>query len=276
MMDPNNTMAVDANGRVLNPNLFFFSWASLVATITLLVGFVQQVDGPIMALIPNCGYWIGVGLSSLVVMASSVQIFVNGVTLNGQEFDCQDGDLDIGSGFCKRLKFSIALSVISLCVSGACCLLSFKISPTINVPASLSMLFAWTLGVALVTFGDNSPGNDVCNLYFGCWAAFVLCLFMVSTNIKNVLSAREEVTPTQENNDDKEVTPNDSSSATEKAEEPLNKPAAEAEVAKRNSNAMTPPKSISIVKDSHEVPDDEVEDAVDATKVDVEEPASAV
>lgn len=276
MMDTKNVLAVDENGRILNPNLYFFSWASLIATVTLFVGYGQQVNAPIMAsgTILNAGYWAGVCVASLVALVSSVHVFVNRNTLQGEEFVCQNQDADSESGFCERLKFSIALGATSLCVTGACYILSSKVSTVANASASFVILFAWTFGVAFVTFGDNSPGNDVGNLYFSCWAAFVLSLFMVSTNMKNFLAERE-ASSLMEEREKKAVILSDPSSDTEKAEKPQCKADDEVETTSP-SEGPTTPTSIAIVKDDQsglDTPSDEVADpSAPISNVDIQTP----
>ena len=94
MMDTSLWLAVDDNGGILEPNLFFFSWASFAMTLILFVSYVKQAELPTMALIPNIEYWIGIAVSSLVAMLSSLQIFVGGVTIEEHQFRCQAAESD--------------------------------------------------------------------------------------------------------------------------------------------------------------------------------------
>jgi len=195
MMDTDNSLAVDADGNIVNANLYFFSWLSLITTVWLLVRYGEQVNDSVMATSGNiacAGYWAGICVASLVAMASSIEMYAKGVTLgDGRQYDCP-AEQDFGSGYCERLKFAVALGVIATVSAGICSLLSFKMTSAVHASASFLMLFAWALGVAFVTFGDKSPGNSVGNLYFSSWFAFILSLFMVSTSIKNYLAEREE------------------------------------------------------------------------------------
>jgi hypothetical protein len=132
---------------------------------------------------------------------------------------------------------------------------------TVNASASFVMFFAWSLGVALLTFGDKSPGNEVGNLYFGCWVAFVLCLFMVSSNIKDALAARGMAGATDDEDEDNVVVPSSSSLDTEKPDEPLNKQKTEgAEQAKDSQMIPKTPTTISFVKEDLEGPSDATTD----------------
>lgn len=232
MMDTENTLAVDANGGIVNANLYFFSWASLVTTISLLVGYGREANLAIMnsSNIASSGYWAGICVASLVVLVSSIQLYFNGVVIQGEQYVCKDNEEgseqgDHGSGYCERLEFSIALGAIGTFVAGICSVFSFKVSKVVNASVSFVMLFLWALGVAFVTFGDKSPGNGVGNLYFSSWAAFVMSLFMVSTTIKDFLAARDgRVLGSGEEEKEKDIPSNPSSDTETKAEERSNKP----------------------------------------------------
>jgi hypothetical protein len=193
MMDTENMLALDKAGRILRTNLFFSGWASLITSVALLVGYGHEVNAATMESTnaSHAGYWVGICMASVVACASSIQMLFNGVSLQGEYFDCRLAG-ERPDAFCKRLKFSISLGAISTCVAGVCSLFSFKMSIAVNASASFVMLFAWAWGVAFVTFGDMSPGNEVGNLYFSCWASFVFSLFMVSTSIKDFLIHRDE------------------------------------------------------------------------------------
>jgi hypothetical protein len=186
-------MAVNSRGGILNANLFFFSWASFITTIAIFIGYGQETSKVdlIANASPKAAYWAGICVSSLIVLASSTQTFVKGVTILGQIFDCQDGT-DHSTLYCERLKFSMSLGVISAALSGFCCILSSKISASAHASGSIFSLFAWVFGVGFTTFGDKSPGNGVGNLFFGCWSSFILSLFMVSSSIKDCIVEVEE------------------------------------------------------------------------------------
>jgi len=192
MMDTNNSLAVNASGDILNPNLYFFSWLSLSLVVALLVGYGHEVNAATMVFENGAGYWAGISVASVVALASSLQTFFKGSDLEGVDYDCQNDPDDQESGYCKRLKFSISLGAISAVVTGTCCLLSFKMTNLIHGAVSGVVFLAWTIGVAFVTFGDVSPGDGVGNLYFGVWAAFIMSLFMVSTSVKKYLASRNE------------------------------------------------------------------------------------
>lgn len=194
MMDTENMLAVDAAGGILNANLYFFGWASLISTVSLLVAYGFQVNDSTMlsSNAQSAGYWAGICVASLVAFMSAIQTFVKGETMDSLEYDCLGDSDDYGTGYCERLKFSISLGAIGTVVAGTCSLLTFKMSNELNGFVSFIVLFAWSLGVAFATFGNKSPANRVGNLYFSSWAAFVMSLFMVSTSVKNYLATKDQ------------------------------------------------------------------------------------
>lgn len=273
MMDTNLLMALDENGGILNANLYFFSWASLATTVALLVDYHLQQNLPSTASsdhIPNEGYWAGIAVASLVAMISSLQVFVNDITVQEESFQCQGDDAE--SGFCQRLKFSIALGAVSCFFSAACGLLCSKMSCLVSAITSFMALFAWVLGVAFVTFGDESPGTNVGNLYFSCWASFVLSLCMVSSCIKFFMALREEAKKADYLLDSN-VEASDAIPEADMAQELQCKPDDEEAETTTFSEEPITPNSISAVKNgqpSHQVPseaDDETDPAAPLSTV---------
>ncbi|CAB9509469.1 expressed unknown protein [Seminavis robusta] len=189
MMDTQNMLALDGAGRIVNANLYFFGWANLTGTVALLVGYANHSDLTATNPTNGVGYWAGLCIASLVAMSSSIQTLVNGVTLDGEDFDC-----DRGPSYCNRLKFSITLGAVSTLAGGLGCLISFQfnLSAAAKASASLAMFLAWAVGVSLTTFGEQSPGNRVGNLYFSCWGAFVFSVFMLSSSIKECCMAAKQ------------------------------------------------------------------------------------
>lgn len=194
MMDTDNLLAVDTAGNILNANLYFFGWASLITTVALFVAYGFQVNDETMTSgnTQSAGYWAGICVASLVASISALQTLAKSEAIDGLEYDCHGDSVDHSTGYCERLKFSVSLGTMSTLVAGVCSFLAFKMSNELNGFVSFIMLFAWTLGVAFATFGEKSPANRVGNLYFSSWAAFVMSLFMVSTSVKNYLATKHE------------------------------------------------------------------------------------
>ena len=111
--DASNNLAVrhstngECNNTVLNGNLYYFSWAAFVTSISLLVSYLRSafgVDlvGEVKTRSQRLELWSGMLACSLVVMGASANIFT---------IDCnpvQDG-LDV---YCTRCKFGISIGVI--------------------------------------------------------------------------------------------------------------------------------------------------------------------
>ena len=235
MMDTENLLAVDAAGDILNANLYFFSWASLISTVSLLVAYGFQVNDATMlsSNAQSAGYWAGICVASLVAFMSAIQTFAKGETMDGLEYDCAGDSNDRGTGYCERLKFSISLGAIGTVVAGICSLLTFKMSNELNGLVSFVMLFGWSLGVAFATFGEKSPAIRAGNLYFSSWAAFVMSLFMVSTSVKNYLATNDKRSPETKN--EKLV-----SIEMDRPEEAPGQPEKEAEVSSQSEGILFP------------------------------------
>jgi len=112
--DANNNLAVrhstngECNNTVLNGNLYYFSWASFVTSISLLVSYLRSVFGvdlvgSVKQRSARLELWSGMLACAFVVMGSSANIF---------QIDCKpeaDSGLD---AYCTRCKFGISVGTI--------------------------------------------------------------------------------------------------------------------------------------------------------------------
>ena len=111
--DASNNLAVrhslngECNNTVLNGNLYYFSWASFVTSICLLVSNLRSVFGvDLVGEVKNRSQrlelWSGMLACSLVVMGASSNIF---------QIDCKpvQTGLDV---YCTRCKYGISIGVI--------------------------------------------------------------------------------------------------------------------------------------------------------------------
>jgi hypothetical protein len=112
--DAENNLAVrssnnnECNNTVLNGNLYYFSWASFVTSISLLVSYLRSVFGvDLLSAASNRGrrldLWGGMLACSLVVMGSSANIF---------QIDCKPVIVQELEVYCTRCKFGISVGTI--------------------------------------------------------------------------------------------------------------------------------------------------------------------
>jgi hypothetical protein len=178
IMDPDNFQAVDERGEIFNANLYFFSWASLVAVIwifcndTTISKYLKRGDDS--GTPPNMTKWYMFVAASVVVMTSSIRLY------KADNNQCNDGD---SSSFCQRVKYALSLGAIGVVFGIVEILLSNMGMLSTYPEAGLTfVLFAlFVVGIAVITFGgQKGPATNIGNLYFSTWIGFVLAMFLVS------------------------------------------------------------------------------------------------
>jgi hypothetical protein len=189
IMDPGNEIATTgSDGDIKNPNLYFFSWGSLLTSLFVLASFMREkfandkVKG-----FHQLSNWTILTVTSLVVMVAGARIF--------QETNCDDSGVDgmKGTIICDRIKFSIGLGA----ASGFFCMLWMATGAFVSIPAMVDatmsslMLIAWTFGIAVITFGGESKAAApyMGNLYFFTWGSFGLASRLVAADAFDVISS---------------------------------------------------------------------------------------
>eukprot|EP00978_Attheya_sp_CCMP212_P035299 scaffold152722_cov36-Attheya_sp.AAC.1 len=182
-MDPENGIAViryPIIGEVIeNPNLYFSSWASLIASLLILGNFMQQSSIAGMSKVPaKFNKWIHLMAASIAVLASSVDIY-------------QDAcDNDKSTTTCKRTVFAGSLGTAGMVCSFFMLTTYefFRPRLPIVVEAFLTVvLFAlYCVGVAYTTSSDG-PGDRVGTLYFAMWYGLFAAYFLFySAGVKDM------------------------------------------------------------------------------------------
>mmetsp|Transcript_49209 Transcript_49209/g.73174 ORF Transcript_49209/g.73174 Transcript_49209/m.73174 type:complete len:320 (+) Transcript_49209:75-1034(+) len=184
--DSKNGLAVNEEGAVFNGNLYYFSWAGFVCSITLIVSYLRQayaidVAGEIRSRSARLRLWAALMAACLVVMGSSANIFDN---------DCDATYVD--ATFCSRTKFAIALGLIGTIISLA--VVGMKIATTMapflfEAGSALSLFICYIFGVAYIT-SENGPGAPLGNLYYSTWAAFVTTFMIGSSCFEDYQAAK--------------------------------------------------------------------------------------
>jgi uncharacterized membrane protein (UPF0136 family) len=193
IMNPNNTIAVDALGFVENANLYFFAWMSLAAIVFIFGSLAQEYSGvSVRDVAPNSknGLWYGLCASSIVVMATSVRLFTSR--------HCSDS-LEGSTRYCKRTKFSISVGAVSFVASAVVAyLLSMGLSGFIEFIACCVLLFLWCFGVGFTTFG-SAPGATIGNLYFASWVSFIIIVILFGQAFRSFMSPTPEPSDSNQN-----------------------------------------------------------------------------
>jgi len=174
--DSRRGLAVDEFGAVANGNLYYFSWAGFLCSITLLVNYLRHVfhvdvAGELRSRSARLTTWSGLLATSLVVMGSSANFY-----------DAMCGG-DDDTGKCSRAVFGIVLGAMA--TLAALAIVGMKIA-TANAPFLVEAGMAFMLvtlfgfGVAFIT-SEKGPGAPLGNLYYFTWGSFFLS-FMILTS----------------------------------------------------------------------------------------------
>lgn len=168
---------------VKNANLYFFSWGSVALVVCLVTSLIQETHGfnvrDHLNVRSKKQQYLGLFASSLVVLFASSR--------QHMDWDCFNGP-----SFCRSIKLGITVSVFS--AVGAAVLYYrdhySSMSANSGLIGASAMFMLWCFGVLFVTFGDN-PGSKIGNLYFSCWASFLLSLYVFATSFSDYLSNRQ-------------------------------------------------------------------------------------
>lgn len=150
--DSRHGIAVDEYGAVENGNLYYFSWAGFVTSVTLLVSYLQHVfgvdvAGEIRTRSVRLTTWSAVLATSLVVMGSSANFY--DTSCGGD--DGGDGALE---GKCKRAVFGITLGALTTLASVGVVGLKIatsKVSFLVEAAGSFLMVVLYGFGVTILT-----------------------------------------------------------------------------------------------------------------------------
>lgn len=185
--DSRNGLAVDDQGTVENANLYYFSWAGFVCSVTLSVSFLKAVfeidiPGEIRTRSARLNLWSGLLATSIVVSGSSGNIFSS---------FCR-GDQAESAAYCHRTSFGIALGIITAVM--ALYVVGVKIMTTrapfmVEAVFSLLSFLLYIFGVAFIT-SSFGPGSPLGNLYYFTWLSFFLSFGLVASCYEDYQNAK--------------------------------------------------------------------------------------
>lgn len=174
--DSRNGLAVDHEGAVSNANLYYFSWAGFICSITLLVSYLRAIfnvdlPGEIRTRSARLNLWSGMLATSIVVVGSSSTVFdaICGMKTSGT--------------FCGRTVFGIVLGAISTLMS--LYVVGMKIATSkapfwVEAVLSTILFILYIFGVAFLT-SSYGPGAPLGNLYYFTWLSFFLSFMLVAS-----------------------------------------------------------------------------------------------
>lgn len=197
IQNPSNSLALNSFEslkvtRIVNPNLYFFSWASFFSSTYVLFTIAQEHDVVNVQSIPSklmkwnllfitCLVLLSVGSTHKELACSSLCPFE--LTLS-----CPNDEL------CRKTNYTVALGV----VAGVMSLIPIAMThfdfmiPMVESVVALVILVLYSVAVAVVTNNMSGPAGEIGNLYFACWFGFALSLFLTFTCLKGLLCPEEE------------------------------------------------------------------------------------
>jgi len=195
--DSRNGLAVDQEGTVSNANLYYFSWAGFICSITLLVSYLRSafnvdLPGEIRTRSARLNLWSGILATSIIVVGSSATIF-----------DSVCG-LRTGDSYCNITLFGVVLGATSTFMS--LYIVGMKIATArapflVEAIFSVVLFFLYIVGVALLTSAVG-PGAPLGNLYYFTWISFFLSFMLLASchedyQAAKTISAQRDMTPDQ-------------------------------------------------------------------------------
>lgn len=193
--DTRHGLATDATGAVSNGNLYYFSWAGFASGFALGASYLRtyfgvDLAGEVRTRSARLSYWAALAATGLVEMGSAARIYDNHCTYAA----VYGGDVVESVTFCRRTRLGIALGCISavaaVAIAGAK-VASSRFPFAVEGVASVLLVLAHAFGVSFVT-SKEGPGAPLNNLYYSSWGAFVACLFLVVSCVRDFTEARRE------------------------------------------------------------------------------------
>lgn len=187
MSDSNNDLAVNEEGRVQNGNLYYFSWAAFIWSVTLCANYLRSVYSIDLVReaqnrAKRLTMWSSMLVISIIIMSNCAQIFHS---------SCSGADAvhDGGSFFCATTMMGTSFGTLCTVLSLQICLV--KIHDQSHVPAVSEALMVgitltlYTISVTLLT-SNKGPAAPLGNLYYASWAAFLISLMLAKSCFEDV------------------------------------------------------------------------------------------
>jgi len=191
-------IAMTSTGAVGNGNIYYFSWAGFVCSVTLLTSYLNgafgvDVAGEIKSRSARLTTWSAHLAVAMVVMGSAASIY---------DRKCASGGVALSGAYCNRDLYALILGCLS--AFSSLLIIGLKIATTaapfmLEAGLAFTFLVCYGVEVALVT-SPQGPGAPLGNLYYFSWGAFLSSFFLVTSIVEDFNSAN--ASPSSEVNDE--------------------------------------------------------------------------
>jgi len=186
---PMGGLAIDNDGAVYAGNLYYFTWAGFFISIYIFASVIEEVYAIDIAHEMNSRstsfmYWVGLLVTSLVVMAVCADIF-------NRLCDFDDNDI----AFCNRCALGIAAGTIGTILSLVIVALKLAIGVApflLETGFCVVLVLLFIFEVGYIT-DDEAPGAPLGNLYYFSWASFAMSLMVGKACYDDFLTAQNEI-----------------------------------------------------------------------------------
>jgi len=173
LMNPDNDLATSGPlASISNANLYFFSWGSFMASLTVFLKYLSDAHQVGRGSFDFTG-WGSFAATSFIVMAVAVRIW--------KELNCKDLD----NKLCNRTEFAFVLGAISGLFAAIWTFIGSRLPKLVNGILALCFLAAWVCGIVFLTFGGvgKAPAHELGNLYFFTWGSFIVSCFLTADGL---------------------------------------------------------------------------------------------
>lgn len=181
IMNPTRLLAMAGTG-IINSNLYFFSWVSLICILFIFGDYMQETTKREFGkgVSPKNAKWAGLLAASVVVLASGSQTFSDAQCVN------------LSSSACRRTAYAVCIGVLGMIFPVLALVLTHigKLILIVETSISLFLFILYIFGVGFITFGTG-PATAVGNLYFSLWIGFSVSFFTVSDCFHEYLNSSE-------------------------------------------------------------------------------------
>ena len=171
-MHSEDSWAVNSIGEMKLANLYYFSWAAILAAALQMISYIKPLFGEkskdAMFLV-----WAGIVKVCMVILGASSHVWYN------ISDTCKDNEMEGGEQtFCSRTRFAQVVAVIGVLsgwsVMGSRilgCSISSKTRSRVEAALSILLVLLFGVAVALIT-SIGGPGQSVGDLYYSTWLSF--------------------------------------------------------------------------------------------------------
>jgi len=171
---PYRGLAVDNDGAVFIGNMYYFAWAGFINSILILSSFIESAYGfnlrqTMRSRSSSFTYWSALLVSSLIVMASSSEIY---------DKNCDVAAEDKPQPFCSRTVLGVSVGTIGVIFALAIVVMKISLGAApflIEVGLDLMLFILYIVETAYVT-DIQGPGSPLGNLYYFSWISFLLTI----------------------------------------------------------------------------------------------------